>query len=131
MSSLRTLLDIVNDPDVHPFYKDLIAKDPELSAELRRELRAYAPPDPYAKDLAALKAASAATDAETFEDAWKKRRMLELNAEYRRFRGHIDANPTPRAAEGKSYAPPDPYEADIKRLRERDARALVAKEKRR
>jgi hypothetical protein len=86
-------------------------------------------PDPYQKELAALRAASA-TPETTFEDSLKADRMRDLAAEHRRLDAHVDAHraETLRTAAGRqSYPPPNPYEGGIKQLRERDARAKEAK----
>lgn len=84
-------------------------------------------PDPYAKDLAALRAASA-TPLSTFEAEWK----AERTREFERTRATLDAEPLePRltAAERAEVPdPPNPWKEGIALLRERDARRLAAKE---
>jgi hypothetical protein len=89
----------------------------------------FAPPDPYAAGIAAMSAASA-TPESTFEERWKAERLEALNAEHARLDALVAAHPSPRltTAEAESLAPPDPWNAGIKALRERDARAATAKE---
>jgi hypothetical protein len=141
----ETLAEIVADPtlDDNDLVKDVT--DPGwyvTVGELRDIIQpqndqivagAYLPPDPYAKDLAALRAAEA-TPESTFEEEWKKRRLSEFEAEARQRDAHIATHPSPprlTTAELKTYAPPDPWKADLEKLRERDARALAAKKARR
>jgi hypothetical protein len=78
----------------------------------------YAPPDPYARGIAAMRQASATE--RSFEDTWKEQRARELAAQRDRMSAHLDAYPSaPRltAAETKTYAPPDPYAADLAKMR--------------
>ena len=79
-------------------------------------------PNPYERDIAALRGASA-TAATTFEENFKKMRQRE----FARARAAIDATPRPRltvaeTADLAQYAPPDPYEKDLRALRAKEGR---------
>jgi len=86
-----------------------------------QEATATPAPDPYAKDIAALRAASEhRTPEQTFEAEYKVTRFAALAAEHERLDAHLAAHPSPprlTTAEVKSYAPPDPYKADLDKLR--------------
>jgi hypothetical protein len=86
-------------------------------------------PDPYQKELAAMRAASATPESD-FAAAYRAKGLAALNYTH----AALDAAPLqPRltAAERADIpAIPDPYSAGIKALRDRDARALAAKENR-
>ena len=89
-------------------------------------------PDPYAKDLAAMKTASA-TPESTFEETLRADRLAALADEHRRLSAHSEARRAEVlrvAADRETYPIPNSYEADIQKLRERDARMLAAKESR-
>jgi hypothetical protein len=98
---------------------------PRFDAETRLRLaaEAEAAPNPYAAGIAKLRAASA-TDLSRFEADYKRRRLDDVMA----MRAALDAEePQPRmtAAEEAalaSYAPPDPYAAGLKALREKKTR---------
>jgi hypothetical protein len=77
----------------------------------------YAPPDPFTRELAVLKAASA-TPLSTFEDEYKASRREALATESHQRDDHFAAHPSPRLtlAELADYAAPDPYAAGIKAL---------------
>jgi len=90
----------------------------------------FAPPDAYEPQLKQLRAACATPDS-TFEEKWKADRLRELNAEHARLEASSATHRAAmsRAAEGRTTYPiPNSYEADLQKLRERDARALAAKE---
>jgi hypothetical protein len=78
------------------------------------------PPKPYEGGLNQLRAAAAPLS--TFESGYREARLRDLEA----MRTKLDAEePTPHlttAEELASYAPPDPYAAAIKALRERKRR---------
>jgi hypothetical protein len=91
-------------------------------------LQAYAPPDPYAKDIAAMRAAEA-TPESTFEEKWKADRLRDLAGEDDRLATLRAARgiPEPRlavlsAADLAAYATPDPYAAGIKALQAKEAK---------
>lgn len=92
-----------------------------FKAQMRAaEAKSYAPPDPYAKDIAAMRAASATS--ETFEDAYKNLRQREFDQQRDRMSAHVAAHPSaPRltTAETKTYAPPDPWAADLAKMKEK------------
>ena len=87
----------------------------------------YSPKDPFAADIAAMRAAEA-TPESRFEDAYKAARLRELaaeDAEVAQLRAaheaRIAATSSSRftAAELQEFAPPNPYEADLKALRDK------------
>ena len=98
----------------------------QREADIEQEERAaaaYAPPDSYASGLAALRAASASTAS--FEEQYTATRLAALNAEHDRMTAHLEAHRTERlrTAEGQTtYPSPDAYGADLKKLREKEAR---------
>ena len=96
------------------------------------EESSWTPLSAYQKDLDALRAASA-TPETTFEAQYKAQRAAELAAEPERLsqqraaRGLLEPQ-LRHAAGAPRYPIPDPYKDAVEKLRERDARALVAKE---
>ena len=86
----------------------------------------YSPKDPFAADIAAMRAAEA-TPESRFEDAYKAARLCELadeDAQVAQLRAaheaRLAATSPPRftAAELEKFDPPDPYAEDIRKLRE-------------
>jgi hypothetical protein len=95
----------------------------QLEAQKVAEDHSYAPPDIYGPHLPALKAASA-TPESAFEDEWKAARMREVTEMTIRLAAAPElpafAPPEIRTLtdeELDAYAPPDPYAADIAKLR--------------
>jgi len=86
----------------------------------------FAAPDTYKKALE--RRAAEATPEQKADDDFKALRTAEFAAEARRRDEHIAAHPRLTTAEAKTYPPPDAYAPDLQKLRERDARALAAKE---
>jgi len=131
----RTLTEVAADPTLDRLNVVKDTEDPNWFisvGELRALVQpqhdqvvagAYAPPDPYAKDLAALRSAEA-TPESTFEEEWKKRRLAGFEAEARQRDAHVAAHPLPRmrASELADYEPPDPYAAGIKALQAKESR---------
>jgi hypothetical protein len=87
------------------------------------DMENYAPPDPYEPHLQQRRAA-AATPLSTFEERCKRERLTALDAEYRNHEAAIAAKPSPRltATQLAEYKAPDPYEHDIKALRQKEPR---------
>ena len=79
----------------------------------------YTPPDPYAADLAKLRAGRS-TPESRFAEQWKGERLRTLAAEHAALDAHIAATPERRvsAAELAKYAPPNQYAAGIRALQE-------------
>jgi len=78
----------------------------------QKQSASYAPPDPYARDVASLRAA----ESPAFEDSYKADRMRDVM----RTRATLDAMPKGRltAAELSAYAASDPWAAGIQALKE-------------
>jgi hypothetical protein len=77
----------------------------------------FAPPDPYQREIAQLKAAEA-TDLSRFEDAYKRASLDDAMA----MRAKLDCVEPRRMtaaeeAELAQYAPPDPYKAGLDKMR--------------
>lgn len=88
------------------------------------DLSKYQPVDPYAAELAELRAASA-TPMSRFEERWASERTSEIAKEHAAFTTFRAAQaPTPRttAAELARYEAPCPYSAELKALRAKEAR---------
>jgi hypothetical protein len=85
-----------------------------------KTLESFAPPDAYQKGLEALRAAASRSTEPNFEDGWKAERARELQAQRDRMTAHVAAHPAPprlTTAEVNNYAPPDPYKADLDKMR--------------
>jgi hypothetical protein len=87
----------------------------------------YAPVDGYASALKARAASETQTPAEhlaAFEEQWKAARLRDLDAEHAETDAHLAPTSTPRlpTAELAEFKPPNPYEAGIKALREKERR---------
>jgi hypothetical protein len=114
------------DPNGNP-----IAPDPTHLCESCEEYFAAAAasadtPDPYAADIAKLKAAFE-TPATTFENKWKADRLAALASEPDRVAALRAAHGVaePRfvvLADEDRFPPPDAYAADLKALREKEAK---------
>jgi hypothetical protein len=92
-------------------YKDQPA--PETDTETT-----YAPPDPYAPGIAALRTAAPAPEDDTVATRYRAERLAALKATTIALEAEPPAPPL-TAADRATYAAPDPYAAGIKALRDK------------
>jgi hypothetical protein len=93
------------DPSLAKGIDDLVSDMEE------RHMNSYAPPDPFAASLAALRAAATAAP-ESFEDRWKAERLRQLAAEQAALDEFVATAPRMTAAmeaDLARFAPPNPY----------------------
>jgi hypothetical protein len=82
------------------------------------DLDAYTPPNPYERDLAALRAASA-TPESRFENDYRAARRRAFEAEYAAAALRTAEQPASRVTNLVECKPPDPYREGIRLLREK------------
>jgi hypothetical protein len=91
---------------------------PKCQPDAVTTAEAFAAPDPYAADIAKLRAA-AATPASTFEAGWKADRLATLDAERAAGAALKPGKPARlTAAESSTYAPPNGYRIALDAMKE-------------
>lgn len=95
-----------------------------VEEELTTMKEDFAPPDPYAPGIAAMRAAASGTPESLFAERYAAERTDAHQAEYAEWEARAAERPAPRvlsAAELKEFEPPDPYAAGIKALQLKEA----------
>jgi hypothetical protein len=95
--------------------KDLLVETRAMRHASADDDEYSAAPDPYAPGLAKLRSATS-TPESRFEEQWKAERFAEVE----RFAELVGEHRFPRLSDDelKAYAPPDPYAAGLRAIKE-------------